>query len=109
VTGDPPGREDDDRRSEEEAHRRAEQHRLERWAARQPPLAPGQPADPVHVVRVSLHGRPVRALCRWSLAARLIRDAAALGYDEITDLGPASPQPAGHWPRGRLVILKDPA
>ena len=67
----------------------------------------GTPDDPVHVIRVSLHGAPMRALCRRSLAVRLAADADAAGYDEVTDLGPASPQPAGDWPRGQLVILKD--
>jgi hypothetical protein len=65
--------------------------------------------DPVHVLSIRLHGqpRPVRGMCRRSLAVRLADDAAAAGYDEVVDLGPASPQPKGEWPRGQLVILKD--
>jgi hypothetical protein len=92
---------------EDERARRDALHDLERWAARQPPGA--EPADPVHVIRITglRAGVPVRALARWSTAARLIRDAAAAGLDEVTDLGPAEPQPAGDWPAGQLVILKD--
>jgi hypothetical protein len=75
--------EDDDRRGEE-AERRARMHDLERWAARHPD------ADPVHVLQVRLRDAPpgVHAfyLCRWSLLARLRRDAADSG-DALTDLG----------------------
>lgn len=86
MTADPPGREEADRRAQE-SDRREHQHALERWAARQPRE---DQADPVHVLRVRLGGgldAEGYFLARWSLAARLCRDAAASG-DELTDLGP---------------------
>jgi hypothetical protein len=86
MTGDPPGREEADRRAEE-ADRREHQHALERWAARQPRE---DHADPVHVLRVRLGGGLAAEgfyLARWSLIARLRRNAAGSG-DELTDLGP---------------------
>lgn len=45
----------------------------------------------MHLIRVSQPGQPPRyGLCTWSLAARLSRDAAAIGKAaEITDLGTA--------------------
>jgi hypothetical protein len=97
MTGDPP-EEDFERlrrqaaRDEEERARRDGFHEVENWARKQP-LEPGQPPpDPVHVIRVRLPERPgveLYALCRWSLAARLARDAAAAGErGRVTDLGP---------------------
>jgi hypothetical protein len=76
TTDDPPGR--------EEADRREHLHALERWAARQPR------EDPVHVLRIRLRDQPGAGafyLARWSLVARLRRDAAGSG-DELADLGP---------------------
>ena len=76
MTGELPGREDDDRRAEE-SDRREHQHALERWAARQPRE---DQADPVHVLRVRLGGSLAAEgyfLARWSLIARLVRNTAA--------------------------------
>lgn len=79
-------------REEHERARNAALHDMERWAARQPPPGPGQPPpDPVHVVRIRLpeRGADRYSLCRWSLAARLVRDAADAGQrGQIADLGP---------------------
>ena len=86
MTGDPPGREEADRRAEE-ADRREHQHALERWAARQPRE---DHADPVPVLRVRLGGGLAAEgfyLARWSLIARLRRAAEGSG-DELADLGP---------------------
>ena len=90
MPSDPPGR--------EEAGRREHLHALERWAARQPRE---DQADPVHVLRVRLGGSLDAEgyfLARWSLAARLVRDAAASG-DELTDLGPDTQGIAGRLGR----------
>lgn len=60
-----------------------------RPASRHP--APASPPDPVHVVRIRLpeRGTDRYSLCRWSLAARLVRDAADAGQrGQIADLGP---------------------
>jgi hypothetical protein len=86
MTGDP-------ERDEEERARRDALHDIESWARRQPPPEPGQPpADPVHVIRVRLSEEPGIerfSLCRWSTAARLVRDAADAGQAaQVTDLGP---------------------
>jgi hypothetical protein len=71
---------------------------MESWARHQPPPAPGQPpADPVHLVRVSVAGCPVvlLALARWSTIARLASDAGDVGRTaEITDLGRWRGRPA---------------
>jgi hypothetical protein len=80
-------------REEEERARRDAQHDLESWARKQPLPGPGEtPPDPVTVVRIRLpehDGADLYALCRWSLAARLIRDAADAGdRGQIADLGP---------------------
>ena len=86
MPGDPPGREDDDRRGTE-SDRREHLHELERWAARQPRE---DEADPVHVLRIRLRDQPgaeVFYLARWSMVARLRRDADG-SRDELTDLGP---------------------
>ncbi len=85
MTSDPPGREEADRQGEA-SDSREWQHALERWAARQPRE---DETDPVHVLRVRLGGGLAAEgffLARWSLTARLGRDAAASG-DELTDLG----------------------
>jgi hypothetical protein len=76
----------------EEAERRRQMHDLEQWARKQP-RQPGQPPpDPVHVIRIRLPEQPgadLYALCRWSTARRLVRDAAAAGEPgQVTDLGP---------------------
>jgi hypothetical protein len=80
-------------RDEDERARRDALHDVESWARKQPLPGPGEtPPDPVTVVRVRLpehDGADLYALCRWSLAARLVRDAAAAGRrGEIVDLGP---------------------
>ena len=90
----------DQARDEDERARRQALHDVERWAASQPPPEPGQPpADPVHVVRIRQPGQPgadLYALARWSLAARLVRDAADAGQrGQITDLGPHALDVAG--------------
>jgi hypothetical protein len=77
---------------EEEARRQQTQalRDIEAWARHQPPPEPGQPpADPIHLVRVTLPGCPVvLVLARWSTAARLATDAADAGQPgQITDLG----------------------
>ena len=48
------------------------------------------PHDPVHAILVTLPGQPpARFLARWSLAARLLRNAASEDQGgEVTDLGP---------------------
>ena len=79
-------------RDEDERARRDALHDLESWARKQPPPGPGEdPADPVTVVRIRLpehDGADLYAVCRWSLAARLIRDSVAAGRrGEIVDLG----------------------
>ena len=66
-------------RGEAERQQRQALRDLEAWARRQPPPEPGQPpADPVHLVRLCVPGHPavLLALARWSLAARLVSDAA---------------------------------
>jgi hypothetical protein len=79
-------------RDEDERARRDAQHDIESWARKQPLPGPGEtPPDPVTVVRVRLpehDGADLYAVCRWSLAARLIRDSVAAGRrGEIVDLG----------------------
>jgi hypothetical protein len=73
-------------RDEDERARRDAQHDIESWARQDPAR------DHVTVVRIRLpehDGTDLYALARWSLAARLIRDAAEAGRrGEITDLGP---------------------
>ena len=80
MTGDPA----------EEAKRRHDEHELERWTARQPEQPGPDRPDPIHVLRVRLHddlpGVTRYALARWSLIARLCRDAERSG-DKVTDLG----------------------
>jgi hypothetical protein len=100
VTGDPA----------EEAERRRQQHDLERWTASQPEQpGPARP-DPIHVLRVRLHDQPgaeLYALARWSLIARLRRDAEGSG-DQLDDLGPdalllCQSANRGEWAPGELV------
>lgn len=64
---------------EDERAQRDALHDIENWARKRP----GQ--DPVHLIAVRVAGLPSRrALCTWSLLARLTRDG---GGPEITDLG----------------------
>ena len=94
MTGDP-RRDDFDReraeavRGDEERARRDALHDLESLGRREPAVH-----DYVTVVRVRLPDQPgadLYALARWSLAARLVRDAKDAGQrGEITDLGPAA-------------------
>lgn len=91
-------REDADRQAadREEADRQAEEsdrrqwlHDLERHAAHQPQQPGPERPDPIHVLKVRFHDTPSRAsyyLARWSLVARLRRDAEASG-DQLTNLG----------------------
>ena len=95
-------------RGEAERQQRQALRDLEAWARRQPPPEPGQPpADPVHVIRVSLPEQPavLLTLARWSTCARLVSDAADLGQaGQITDLGPWRASPADPGP-GKLAHL----
>jgi hypothetical protein len=102
---------------EEERARRDALHDLERWAARQPEQPGPDRPDKITVMRVRLHGqRGVEAfyLARWSLVARLCRDAEGSG-DELEDLGPdalliARAAQRGEWMPGELAevgIAKD--
>lgn len=80
MTGDPA----------EEAERHRQMHELERRTARQPEQPGPDRPDPIHVLRVRRHDeRPFVAeywLARWSVIARLCRDAEGSG-DKVTDLG----------------------
>ena len=74
----------------DEAERHRQMHDLERFTARQPEQPGPDRPDPIHVLRVRLHddlpGVTRYALARWSLIARLCRDAERSG-DKVTDLG----------------------
>lgn len=84
-------------------------HRYERHIARQPGTGPGRP-DPIHVARVRLHDKPgadMYLLARWSLLARLRRDAEGSG-DTLDDLGPRALKICqaaqnGDWAIGELA------
>lgn len=69
----------------EDTERRRQQRGLEA-AARH-----GELPDPVHALKAHLDGTPagvnVYEVCRWSLAARLLSDAAEAGADSAADLG----------------------
>lgn len=82
-------REEADRRAEE-SDRRIMMHEFERDTARQSGTGPGR-RDPIHVLRIHRHEDPpeTREFClaRWSLIARLRRDAEGSG-DTLDDLGP---------------------
>jgi len=81
-------REEADRRAEE-SDRRHQLEDLERFARTQPQQPGPRRPDPVHVLRISLHDQPgtdMYLLARWSLIARLRRDAAGSG-DTLDDLG----------------------
>ena len=76
----------------EEAERLRQLHGLE-MSMRKQPREPGQPPpDPVHVIRMNGDPEPGTDqywFCRWSLAARLVRDAHAAGAaGQVEDLGP---------------------
>lgn len=90
-----------------EADRARQMHDLERHTADQPGTGPGRP-DPIHVVRTIAADQPALAayfLMRWSLAARLIRDAGASGHgDKVTDLGPRALMLAGAAQNGDFEI-----
>ena len=64
--------------------------------------------DPIHVVRTIAADQPALAayfLMRWSLTARLIRDADASGHgDQVTDLGPRALMLAGAAQNGDFEI-----
>ena len=81
VTGDPA--------EEAERQKRQALHDVERWTARQPEQPGPDRPDKIHVLRVSLHDQPgvdMYLLARWSVIARLCRDAEGSG-DQVTDLG----------------------
>ena len=82
MTGDPA----------EEAEQRRQMRAMESRARHLPADAPPPDNDPVHALRIRKDGTPpgtrTYAIARWSLAARLISDAADDGLGrEITDLG----------------------
>jgi hypothetical protein len=69
-----------------EAERRRQMHELRMHAAH------GHIEDPIHVLALTVPGVPpgarVISVAHWSLAARLVRDAADDGHaDEVQDLG----------------------
>lgn len=82
-------------------------HDLERHTAKKPGAGPGRP-DPIHVVRTIAADQPYLAaywLMRWSLAARMIRDAADSGTgDQVADLGPGALMCAQAAQRGDFGI-----
>jgi hypothetical protein len=98
----------------EEAERRRQMHDLERRTASQPEQPGPDRPDPIHVLRVRWHDRPgVESyfLARWSLIARLHRDAQGSG-DRLKDLGPdalmlAQAAQRGEWAPGDLVKVGD--
>ena len=90
---------------EEKRYRREQLHRLERWAARQPQRGPDRP-DPITVVRIVMAEKPRQQtywLMRWSLAARLVRDAED-SADQVDDLGPDALQLAQAAQRGDFAV-----
>lgn len=93
--------------------RARQMHDLERHAADQPGTGPGRP-DPIHVIRTIAADQPHLAaywLARWSLAARLIRDADSSGTgDQVTDLGPralmlAQAAQHGEFGAGEMLLV----
>jgi hypothetical protein len=95
---------------DEEAERRRRLHDLERGTARKPEdPGPGRP-DPIHVIRARRHDQPGIAhfgMARWSLIARLVRDAEGSG-DEVADLGPdalmlCQAAQRGQWGPGEIA------
>jgi hypothetical protein len=97
--------------SPEEHRRRRLMHRIERHTARQPGTGPGRP-DPITVVKIVLAWKPDQEsywLMRWSLAARVARDADGSG-DQVTDLGPdalmlAQAAQRGDFRIGEMVLV----
>ena len=97
-----------------EAERRFQaMHALERRTAKQPGTGPGRP-DPIHVIRTTAADRPALEsywLMRWSLAARLIRDADSSGTgDQVADLGPralmlAQAAQRGDFHVGEMILV----
>lgn len=87
--------------------RARQMHDLERHIAGRPGTGPGRP-DPIHVVRTIAADQPHLAafwLMRWSLAARLVRDAASSGTgDQAADLGPRALMLAQAAQRGEFGI-----
>ncbi len=87
-------------------------HDVERWTAKQPEQPGPDRPDPIHVVRVVMHNEPDAALyllARWSLIARLRRDAEASG-DRVEDLGTdalllAQAAQRGEFGMGELLII----
>ena len=68
-----------------------QRHELRQWAAKQPDQRGG---NPVHLIRGHFPGDPASQVtyiaARWSLAARLLEDAARAGHGNwAQDLGPA--------------------
>ena len=111
MTGDPPPRPPHDI-GPEESDRRLWMHDYERHVARLPEQPGPDRPDPIHVLRFSVRGRPgadMYVLARWSVTARLCRDAEGSG-DTVTDLGPdamplAQAAQRGEWPMGALLPL----
>jgi hypothetical protein len=94
-----------------EVRRARELHRLERWVARQPGRGPDRP-DPITIVRIVIAGNPRQHtywLMRFSLAARLVRDAEG-SADEVADLGPGAlmlcqAAQRGDWRIGEMALI----
>lgn len=96
----------------EEAERRRQLHGTERLAAHMPQQPGPHRPDPIHVLRIVMRDQPGREsywLARWSLVARLARDAEGSG-DTVTDLGPgalmlAQAAQRGDFGMGELVLV----
>lgn len=102
MTGDPA----------DEAERLRQMHELERRTAHEPEQPGPDRPDPITVARISLHDQPgvdQYVMARWSLIARLRRDARGSG-DQVTDLGPdalllCQAAQRGHWETGEMLTV----
>lgn len=102
----------DPREEEFERQRSRALHDVERWTAKQPEQPGPDRPDPIHVLRVVPHNEPDAALyllARWSLIARLRRDAEGSG-DRVEDLGTdalllAQAAQRGEFGMGELLII----
>src|SRR5438034_4214803 len=95
-----------------EAERAQQFHRLERRTARRPGTGRDRP-DPIIVLRVVTPDAPgleTYFLCRWSLAARLVRDSAADPTSTVEGLVPdalmlAQAAQRGDFKSGELAMV----